>query len=88
MNPILQPQKMLQHKYNHKSCIKPCMFWYYSCKYISSYFELPKNEKKKKKQLIIFSRLTLLKEDPQVFINVCPTNKTSIKINNEALRIK
>ena len=40
--------------------------------------------RKMKKQLIIFSRLTLLKEDPQVTINVCPTNKTSIKINNEA----
>ena len=40
--------------------------------------------RKMKKQLIIFSRLTLLKEDPQVTINVCPTKKTSIKINNEA----
>lgn len=40
--------------------------------------------RKLKEQLIINSRFTLLKEDPQVTINECPRNKTSIKINNEA----
>ena len=78
---IITTTKMLQHKYNHKSCIKSCMMHVIILINVYlvtlNYLRIRKMEKQ-----LIFSRLKLFKEDPQVTINICPTNKYSIKINN------
>lgn len=80
---MLQPQKFYNtntttnHALNHA-----CFDIILGNTYISSFLELPKNKKSEKTKQLIFSGLVFFKEDPQVTINECPTNKSSIKINN------